>query len=146
MHTGHTACTPSATVYYPDGANEEFRVWHHGYAAGVILRAVALAYKEAADNWSDLPDFPEFAAGTELFRATSALLEYRAKNLAPTAYDTVVEICSGLLQSGRALIGAPFGSPRLDYLLCRIANQQAGWIEPLKRRKNWLGERRTDND
>ena len=112
--------------------------WHHGYAAGDVLRAVALACKEAADVRSDLPDLPEFTAGTEYLRHMSALIEYRARNLAPTAYDTAVEICSGLLQSGRALIGTPFGSNRLDYLLCGIANQQADWIEPLKRRKRWL--------
>lgn len=114
------------------------RGWHHGYAAGDILRAVALAYEEAANSWSDLPDLPEFAMGTEFFRATSAAIEYRAKNLAPTAYDLIAEICSGLLHSGRALIGTPVGSNRLDYLLCGIAHQRPDWIEPLKRRESWL--------
>ena len=119
--------------------------WHHGYAAGDILRAVALAYEEAANSWSDLPNLPEFAMGTEFLRATSALIEYRAKNLAPTAYDLIAEICSGLLHSGRALIGTPFGSNRLDYLLCCIAHQQPDWTKPLKRRKSWLGPRDGDD-
>lgn len=112
--------------------------WHHGYAAGAILHAVALAYEEAANEWSDLQDLPEFAMCTEFLRTTSSLLKYRAKDLVPTAYDVIAEMCSGLLQSGRALIGTPFGSNRLDYLLCGIAHQQPDWIEPLKRRKSWL--------
>lgn len=121
--------------------------WHHGYNAGDILRAVALACEEAADSRSDLPDLPEFAAGTEFLRASSALIAYRAKNLAPTAYDVTVEICSGLLHSGRALVGTPIGgSNRLDYLLCRIANKQADWVEPLKRRKSWLDTDQSPTD
>lgn len=118
------------------GATNE---WHHGYAAGDILRAVARAFEEAADDRAYLPDFPEFVVATEWLRATSRLVEDRARNLAPTAYDLISDICLWLLESGRVLIGTPVGSSnRLDYLLCDIANKQPDWIEPLKRRKSWL--------
>ena len=112
--------------------------WHHGYAAGDMLRAVARAFGEAADSRAYLPDFPEFTVETEWLRATARLVEGRARNLSPTAHDLVSDICRGLLEAGRALCGAPVGANRLDYLLCRIANQQPDWIEPLKRRKSWL--------
>ena len=113
--------------------------WHHGYAAGDILRAVAKAFEEAADSRAYLPDFPEFTVATEWLRATSRLVEIRARDLSPTAHDLVSDICLWLLEFGRALCGTPVGSSnRLDYLLCDLANQQPGWIEPLKRRKSWL--------
>ena len=112
--------------------------WHHGYQAGDILRAVARAFEEAADSRAYLPDFPEFTVATEWLRATSRLVEIRARDLAPDAHGLVSDICLWLLESGRALIGTPVGSNRLDYLLCDIANQQPSWIEPLKRRKSWL--------
>jgi len=112
--------------------------WHHGYAAGDILRAVARAFEEAADSRAYLPDFPEFTVETEWLRATSQLVEWRARGLAPTAYGLVSDICRGLLESGRALTGTPVGANRLDYLLCDISVQQPGWIGPLKRRKSWL--------
>ena len=119
--------------------------WHHGYAAGDILRVVAKAFEEAADIWSRLPDLPEFTMVAEWFRATSRLVERRARNLAPTAHGLVSDICRGLLESGRALNGTPLGDNRLDYLLVYIANQQPHWIEPLKRRKSWLGPRDGDD-
>lgn len=113
--------------------------WHHGYAAGDILRAVARAFEEAADSRAYLPDFPEFTARTEWLRATSRLVEERARDLAPTAHGLVSDICLWLLESGRALCGTPVGSSnRLDYLLVYIANREPDWIEPLKRRKSWL--------
>ena len=112
--------------------------WHHGYAAGDILRAVARAFEEAADSRAYLPRLPEFAEETEWLRATSQLVERRARDLAPTAHALVSDICRGLLEAGRALCGAPVGANRLDYLLCRIASQQPDWIEPLKRRMSWL--------
>lgn len=112
--------------------------WHHGYAAGDILRAVARAFEEAADSRAYLPDFPEFTVVTEWLRATSRIVERRAQGLSPTAHGLVSDICLGLLESGRALDGAPVGANRLDYLLCRISVQQPDWIEPLKRRKSWL--------
>jgi len=112
--------------------------WHHGYPAGDMLRAVAKAFEEAADSRAYLPDFPEFTVATEWLRATSRLVEIRARDLAPTAHGLVSDICLWLLESGRALDGTPLGSNRLDYLLCAIANQQPSWVEPLKRRKSWL--------
>lgn len=117
---------------------EAMSEWHHGYTAGNILRAVARAFEEAADSRDYLPDFPEFTMVAEWFRATSRLVERRARNLAPNAHDTVSDICLGLLESGRALNGTPLGSNRLDYLLVYLANQRPHWIEPLKRRKSWL--------
>lgn len=121
------------------GAPDPESEWHHGYAAGDILRAVARAFEEAADSRAHLPDFPEFTVATEWLRATSRLVEGRARNLAPTAHDLVSDICRGLLESGRALCGTPVGENRLDYLLVYIAHQQPSWVEPLKRRKSWLG-------
>ena len=118
----------------PGAMNE----WHHGYPAGDILHAVARAFEEAADGRAYLPDFPEFTVPTEWLRATSRLIEDRARDLAPTAHDLVSDICMGLLESGRALIGTPLGDNRLDYLLVYLANQRPDWIEPLKRRKSWL--------
>jgi len=113
--------------------------WHHGYAAGDILRAVARAFEEAADDRAYLPDFPEFTVATEWLRATSKLVEIRARDLSPTAHDLVSDLCLWLLEVGRALICTPVGSSnRLDYLLCDLANQQPDWIEPLKRRMSWL--------
>src|SRR5690606_3486971 len=95
--------------------------WHHGYAAGDILRAVARAFGEAADSRAYLPDFPEFAAETEWLRATARLTEIRAQGLSPTAHSLVSDICRGLLEAGRALTGTPVGANRLDYLLVSIA-------------------------
>lgn len=118
----------------PDRQNE----WHHGYPAGDMLRAVARAFEEAADSRAYLPDFPEFTVATEWLRATSRLVENRARNLSPTVYGPISDICLWLLEFGRALIGTPLGSNRLDYLLCDIANRDPHWIEPLKRRKSWL--------
>jgi len=115
--------------------------WHHGYAAGDILRAVAKAFEEAADSRAYLPDLPEFTLVTEWLRATSRLVEIRARDLSPTAHDLVSDICLWLLEAGRTLDGTPLGSNRLDYLLVYIANQRPYWIEPLKRRKSWLGPR-----
>ena len=116
--------------------------WHHGYEAGDILRAVARAFEEAADSRAYLPDFPKFTAATEWLRATSLLVEERARDLAPTAHGLVSDICLWLLESGRALCGTPVGSSnRLDYLLVYIANREPDWIEPLKRRKSWLCHR-----
>lgn len=112
--------------------------WHHGYAAGVMLRAVARAFEEAADSRAYLPKLPEFAAETEWLRATSKLVERQARYLSPTAHGLVSNICLRLLEFGRAFCGTPFGANRLDYLLVSIASQQPDWIEPLKRRKSWL--------
>ena len=113
--------------------------WHHGYAAGDILHAVARAFEEAADDRAYLPDFPEFTVRTEWLRATSRLVEERAQRVSPTDHGLVSDLCLWLLEVGRALICTPVGSSnRLDYLLCGIANREPDWIEPLKRRKNWL--------
>lgn len=125
-------------TYTMTGGAGAMSEWHHGYAAGDILRAVARAFEEAADSRAYLPDFPEFVAVTQWLRATAQLTEIRARNLSPTAHGLVSDICLWLLEFGRALIGTPVGSNRLDYLLCDIANQQPSWIEPLKRRKSWL--------
>src|SRR5690606_14595387 len=112
--------------------------WHHGYAAGDILRAVARAFEEAADRRAYLPDFPEFVAVTQWLRATSQLVECQARKLPPTAHGPLSDICLWLLEFGRALCFTPLGGNRLEYLLCRIASQQPDWIEPLKRRMSWL--------
>lgn len=125
-------------TYTMTGGAGAMSEWHHGYAAGDILRAVARAFEEAADRRAYLPDFPEFTVATEWLRATSRLVEGRARNLAPTAHGLVSDICLGLLESGRDLCGTPLGDNRLDYLLVYLANQQPDWIEPLKRRKSWL--------
>jgi len=119
--------------------DNSYNEWHHGYAAGDILRAVARAFEEAADDRAYLPDFPEFVVKTQWLRATSQLVEWRARRVSPTNYDLVSDICRWLFELGREICGTPVGaSNRLDYLLCRIAYQQPDWIEPLKRRKSWL--------
>ena len=113
--------------------------WHHGYAAGDILRAVARAFEEAANDRAYLPDFPEFTTRTEWLRATSRLVEERTQRVSPTDHDLVSDICRWLFELGREICGTPVGaSNRLDYLLCRVAYKQPDWIEPLKRRKSWL--------
>lgn len=112
--------------------------WTHGYCAPTMLRAVVSALWEAAERRSTLPPFEEFAFPTTWIRATAHVVTLRANDLAPDAYDTVSEIARGLLAAGRALMGTPFASGRLDYLLVGLSEQQPDWIEPLKRRKEWL--------
>lgn len=99
--------------------------------AAVKLYAIALALAEAADGSTHAP----------ILLSISAEIMDRAASLAPDADDIVREIAQGLLVVGRALLGVPFGSNRLDYLLCGLATGAADWAEPLKRRKEWLRDR-----
>lgn len=107
--------------------------WTHGHPAGVMLRAISCALQEAHAEKAF------FQAGERGFleSAASACAD-SARNLADGAYGTAVDIAKGLFTAGRALYGCPFGSIRLDYLLCRIAHKQGDWMAPLKRRTAWL--------
>ena len=108
--------------------------WHYGYSAAVLLRLVALALRECI-NVQVLLDWQQ--AQNKWFHLTADEIERRASSLHESAYDVVSELCGALLSQMRLLYGG--GSMRADYLICRLAERDPAWIEPLKRRKHWLG-------
>ena len=112
-------------------------MWHHGYRAPCILRAVAHSLREAAEHEreSSLEWLRDYSAW---LRATARELDRRAENLSDDAYDLVSDLASGLLTTLRLLRGAPGNRP--DYLLCGLAEKDPEWLRPLRRRMDWLEE------
>lgn len=117
--------------------------WHHGYSAGALLRLVALALRECANDRA-LMDWQ--LEQNDCFRTLADAVERRASTLHWSAYDIVSQLCDGLLTTLLTLYGSGSIQPRADYLLCRLAAKQPDWIETMKRRKHWLALAQEDEE
>jgi hypothetical protein len=109
-----------------------------------MMRAVSAACEEAAAQYGGTLLRHQLDAAA-LLSALSAAASGIAERLGDDSVGAVVEFATAAHAILRMLF-VPAGSMRLDYLLCRLAAEDPEWIDPLKRRADWLvGRKQTEN-